>query len=87
MAHWLAEILDNQAGSAGLGRRTERCKPTRVAECGKYDTLLQGGATSGRRRVPVEQAFHLRTNSVRLSGADQRAEGLRPERESTLPKT
>jgi len=36
--------------------------------------------------VPVEQAFHLRTNSVRLSGAGQRAEGLRPERESTLPR-
>jgi len=39
---------------------------------------------AGRCRVPVKQAFGLRTNGVRLSGAGQRAEGLRPERESTL---
>jgi len=69
-AHGLAENLDNQAGSARLGRRTERRKPTGVAECGKYDALLQA-ATAGRCRVPVKQAFHLRTNSVRLIGPEQ----------------
>ena len=36
----------------------------------------------GRCRVPVKQAADLRTSSVRLSGAGQRAERLRPERES-----
>lgn len=39
-------------------------------------------ATTGRCRVPVKQAADLRTNSVPLSGAGQRAERLRPERES-----
>jgi hypothetical protein len=46
-------------------------------------TRYFSAATAGRRRVAVEQAFHLRMSSM-LSGAGQRAEGLRPERKSTL---
>ncbi len=42
------------------------------------------GAATGAVPVSVEQAFHQCANSVRLSGAGHRAEGLRPERQATL---
>ena len=49
MAHGLADILAYQAGSGGLGRRTERRKPTGVAECGKYDARILACETPGAR--------------------------------------
>jgi hypothetical protein len=40
---------------------------------------------TSRAPCAVERAFHLRTNSVRLSGAGQQPKARGPERESTLP--
>jgi hypothetical protein len=61
----------------------EVAQTTGVAECGKYDTLLQGG---NRRPAPcagrtgLSPAYEQRP----VSGAGQRAEGLQPQRDSTL---
>jgi hypothetical protein len=84
LAHGLADVWLTKPGSGARVGARRRCEP-RMSQFAGSTTRCFRAATAGRCRVPVEQAFHLRTNSVRLSGAGQRAEGLRPERESTLP--
>ena len=48
-------------------------RPARVAFCGKYDTQLHGCSFGPGAVFRPNKPVHLRTNSVRLRGAGQRA--------------
>jgi hypothetical protein len=62
LAHGLADILAYQAGSGARGRRTGDGAKPRVSQNAGTTTSCFRAATSRRRRVPVEHAFHpLRT--------------------------
>ena len=69
MAHGLADILAYQGGSRGLGRRTERRKPTDVADAG---TATRGTTSSSRSKLASMPS----SKAHRRRGAIQRKIGI-----------